>query len=284
MIPNQCPGPDPGASPSTENDVVINGQNVMVVLPAYNAARTLKQTVTDVPEGVVDQFLLVDDASHDNTVEVAQAQGIPTIRHERNRGYGGNQKTCYTEALRRGADIVIMLHPDYQYSPRLIGAMAWLVGSGEFDAVLGSRILGTTGALKGGMPLYKYVANRFLTLFENVLLGTKLSEYHTGYRAFSRRLLETLPLGENSDDFVFDNQMLAQAVAFGFRIGEISCPTRYFPEASSINFARSVAYGLGVLETAVSFRLHRWGLRRIRRYDPGGRRLTGFESPPPATG
>jgi len=213
----------------------------------------------------------VDDASRDNTVEVAEQQGIPFIRHERNLGYGGNQKTCYAEALRRGADIVIMLHPDYQYSPRLIGAMAWLVGSGEFDVVLGSRILGTTGALQGGMPLYKYVANRFLTLVENLLLGAKLSEYHTGYRAFSREVLETLPLDEDSDDFVFDNQVLAQTVAFGFRIGEISCPTKYFPEASSINFARSVTYGLGVLATAVSFRLHRWGLRRSRRFEPRGR-------------
>jgi glycosyltransferase involved in cell wall biosynthesis len=259
---------------------MINGKNVMVVLPAYNAARTLKQTIDEIPPGVVDQFLLVDDASRDNTVEVAQEQGIPCIRHPRNRGYGGNQKTCYAEALSRGADIVIMLHPDYQYSPRLIGAMAWLVGSGEFDVVLGSRILGTTGALKGGMPLYKYVANRFLTLVENVLLGTKLSEYHTGYRAFSREVLETLPLEENSDDFVFDNQLLAQAVAFGFRIGEISCPTKYFAEASSIGLGRSVTYGLGVLATAVAFRLHRWGLRRSPRFEPRGRRAPGPKAGP----
>jgi glycosyltransferase involved in cell wall biosynthesis len=194
------------------------------------------------------------------------------VLHPKNRGYGGNQKTCYTEALRRGADIVVMLHPDYQYTPRLIGAMAWLVASGEFDVVLGSRILGR-GALKGGMPFYKYVANRLLTAAENVLLGMKLSEYHTGYRAFSRGVLETLPLEENSDDFVFDNEMLAQAVFFGFRIGEVSCPTRYFPEASSINFRRSVVYGLGVLATAAKFRLHRWGLRHDRLFLPSGRRL-----------
>jgi glycosyltransferase involved in cell wall biosynthesis len=204
--------------------------------------------------------------------------GIPVIRHDQNRGYGGNQKTCYKEALRQGADIVIMLHPDYQYTPKLIGAMAWLVASEEFDVVLGSRILGV-GALKGGMPLYKYVANRFLTLVENWLLGIKLSEYHTGYRAFSRKVLETLPLNENSDDFVFDNQMLAQAAAFDFRIGEISCPTRYFAEASSINFKRSCIYGLGVLRTAVQFRLHKWGIRRNPMFIAGARGLTGPLTP-----
>ncbi|HEU5305335.1 MAG TPA: glycosyltransferase family 2 protein [Gemmatimonadales bacterium] len=240
---------------------MVNGKRVMVVLPAYNAARTLERTLTEVPPGVVDEFLLVDDASQDSTVVEAKRLGVPVIVHPVNRGYGANQKTCYQEALRRGADMVIMLHPDYQYTPRLIGAMAWLVGSDEFDVVLGSRILGT-GALKGGMPLYKYVSNRILTLIENLLLGVKLSEYHTGYRAFSRRVLETLPLHRNSDDFVFDNQMLAQAVAFGFRIGEISCPTKYFPEASSINFRRSVIYGIGVLRTAVQLRLHRWGILR----------------------
>jgi glycosyltransferase involved in cell wall biosynthesis len=194
--------------------------------------------------------------------------------HPKNRGYGGNQKTCYNEALRRGADIVVMLHPDYQYTPKLVGAMAWLVASGEFDIALGSRILGR-GALAGGMPLYKYVFNRLLTAIENVLLGIKLSEYHTGYRAFSRHVLETLPLEENSDDFVFDNQMLAQAVAFGFRIGEVSCPTRYFPEASSINFRRSVVYGLGVLGTALAFRLHRWGIKRNRLFERDGKRSPG---------
>ena len=197
---------------------------------------------------------------------------VPCIRHPENRGYGGNQKTCYTEALRRGADIVVMLHPDYQYSPRLIGSMAWQVASDEYDVVLGSRILGA-GALKGGMPLYKYVANRILTAVENILLGIKLSEFHTGYRAFSRRVLENLPLHENSDDFVFDNQILAQAVAFGYAIGEISCPTKYFPEASSINFRRSVNYGLGVLGTAVRYRLHHWGVLRCRLFESEGRRL-----------
>jgi glycosyltransferase involved in cell wall biosynthesis len=238
---------------------MVNGKKVIVVLPAYNAARTLELTVRDVPQGLVDEFLLVDDKSADDTVREAQRLSIPYLVHDRNRGYGGNQKTCYTEALRRGADIVVMLHPDYQYSPKLLGAMAWLVASDHFDIVLGSRILGT-GALSGGMPLYKYVANRFLTAVENILLGVKLSEYHTGYRAFSSRVLETLPLAKASDDFVFDNQVLAQAVAFGFRIGEISCPTKYFPEASSINFRRSVVYGIGVLRTAIRFRLHRWAL------------------------
>ncbi len=251
---------------------MINGKTVIVVLPAYNAAKTLERTISDVPPGIVDEFLLVDDASRDDTVERARRLGIPSIVHSQNQGYGGNQKTCYTEALRRGADVVVMLHPDYQYSPKLIGSMAWQVASGEYDVVLGSRVLGA-GALKGGMPLYKYVANRFLTAVENILLGIKLSEFHTGYRAFSRRVLETLPLHENSDDFVFDNQILAQAVAFGFAIGEISCPTRYFPEASSINFRRSVTYGLGVLGTAFRFRLHRWRLLRCALFEQEGRRL-----------
>src|SRR3954447_6805763 len=254
------------------NPGVINGKRVMVVLPAYNAARTLERTVAEIPPGVVDDVLLVDDASGDETVALARRLEIPVVVHPRNRGYGGNQKTCYAEALRRGAEIVVILHPDYQYPPRLIGAMAWLVASGEFDVVLGSRILGT-GALKGGMPFYKYVGNRLLTAVENLLLGIKLSEYHTGYRAFSSQVLETLPLAENSDDFVFDNQMLCQAAAFDFRIGEISCPTRYFPEASSINFRRSVIYGFGVLWSALEYRLHRWGLIRCRRFTPDGLHL-----------
>ncbi len=263
---------------------MINGARVVVVLPAYNAERTLERTLADVPPGVVDQFLLVDDASSDGTVAEAARLGVPHLVHERNRGYGGNQKTCYAEALRLGADIVVMLHPDYQYTPKLIGAMAWLVASGEFDVVLGSRILGT-GAVKGGMPRYKYVANRFLTLVENLLLGVKLSEYHTGYRAYSREVLESLPLEAASDDFVFDNQVLAQAVAQGFRIGEISCPTRYFPEASSIGFARSVRYGVGVLDTAVRFRLHRWGLRRDPLFALPGRPagLSRPDDPAPVT-
>lgn len=240
---------------------MINGKKIVVVLPAYNAAKTLEITLSDVPAGFVDDYVLVDDASRDNTAEVARQLGIRTIVHERNTGYGGNQKTCYRTALELGADIVIMLHPDYQYTPKLIPAMASMIAYDEFDVVLASRILGI-GALKGGMPLYKYIANRFLTLAENILLGHKLSEYHTGYRAFSRTVLETLPLADNSDDFVFDNQMLAQIVWHEFRIGEVSCPTKYFDDASSINFRRSVTYGLGVLATAVSYRLNRLGIMR----------------------
>jgi glycosyltransferase involved in cell wall biosynthesis len=251
---------------------VISGKRVVVVLPAYNAGKTLERTIADIPREVVDDLLLVDDASMDDTVGVAERIGIPFTAHPTNRGYGGNQKTCYAQALERGADIVIMLHPDYQYSPRLIGAMAWLAASGEFDVVLGSRILGK-GAREGGMPLYKYVANRALTAFQNIMLGMKLSEYHTGYRTFTREVLETLPLMECSDDFVFDNEMLAQATQFGFRIGEISCPTRYFAEASSINFRRSVVYGLGVLATSAKFRLHRSGLRRYPLFEKSGRKL-----------
>ena len=245
---------------------------MIVVLPAYNAGRTLEQTISEIPMGLVDEVLLVDDASGDDTVAVAERLGIPYVVHPENRGYGGNQKTCYTEALKRGADIVTMLHPDYQYSPRLIEAMVPLAASGQFDIILGSRILGE-GALSGGMPVYKYVSNRALTAFENVLLGLKLSEYHTGYRTFRREVLETLPLLECSDDFVFDNQILAQAAMFGFRIGEISCPTRYFSEASSISFRRSVVYGAGVLKTSLRFRLHRAGLKRDRLFDSAGKKL-----------
>jgi len=252
---------------------VISGKKVCVVMPAFNAERTLRQTTAEIDRSVVDDVVLVDDASSDETVAVARELGLHQVVHPQNRGYGGNQKTCYIEALARGADIVVMLHPDYQYSPRLIPAIAGMVASGHFDCALGSRILGV-GALRGGMPLWKYVANRFLTFFENLLLGYKLAEYHTGYRAFSRRLLETLPLEENSDDFVFDNQMLAQALWFGFDIGELSCPARYFPEASSINFRRSVRYGLGVVGTAVQFRLAKLGLVRPARFSEQGRRLT----------
>ena len=238
---------------------MLNNKKLVVILPAYNAAKTLEKTWKEIPFEYVDDVVLVDDASRDNTVEEAERLGIKTIIHTDNRGYGGNQKTCYHAALALGADIVIMLHPDYQYTPRLITAMAAMIAWGEFDAVLASRILGR-GALKGGMPLYKYISNRFLTCAENLLLGQKLSEYHTGYRAFSREVLERLPLDKNSDDFVFDNQMLAQLVWCNFRIGEVSCPTRYFPEASSINFHRSVVYGLGVLKTALHFRLCKMGL------------------------
>ena len=238
---------------------MITNKKITVVLPAYNAAQTLRQTFEEIPHDIVDDIILTDDASHDATVEMARNLGIATIRHDHNRGYGGNQKTCYTAALARGADIVVMLHPDYQYTPKLVTAMASMIASGEFDVVLASRILGR-GALVGGMPVYKYVSNRFLTFFENIMIGQKLSEYHTGYRAWSRAVLERLPLLHNSDDFVFDNQMLVQSVYFGFRIGEVSCPTKYFPEASSINFKRSVVYGLGVLNTSVQFRLTRMGL------------------------
>jgi glycosyltransferase involved in cell wall biosynthesis len=241
---------------------MISGKKVTIVLPAYNAAKTLKQTYDEIPRDVVDEILLVDDASQDGTIAIADSLGIKTIRHDHNRGYGGNQKTCYTAALARGADIVVMLHPDYQYTPKLVTAMAAMIASDQFDVVLASRILGR-GALAGGMPLYKYVANRILTLFQNIMLGQKLSEYHTGYRAWSRRVLETLPLQSCSEDFIFDNQMLAQSTYFGFSIGEISCPTRYFPEASSIGFRSSVIYGLGVLKTSVQFRLQRWGLIRL---------------------
>ena len=251
---------------------MIEGKRVMVVLPAYNAGRTLEKTISEIPMGIVDDLLLVDGASGDDTVAVAERLGIPFIVHPENRGYGGNQKTCYTEALRRGADIVTMLHPDYQYSPRLIEAMVPLAASGEFDVILGSRILGE-GALAGGMPLYKYISNRALTAFENVLLGLKLSEYHTGYRTFRREVLEALPLAECSDDFIFDNQMLAQAAMFGFRIGEISCPTKYFAEASSINFRRSMVYGAGVLATSLRYRIHRAGLRQDPLFATDGRKL-----------
>ncbi|MEI7993443.1 MAG: glycosyltransferase family 2 protein [Methylococcaceae bacterium] len=239
---------------------MLNEKRVVVVLPAYNAEATLLSTYNEIPMNVVDDVILVDDNSTDQTVQLANQLGIFTIVHPENRGYGGNQKTCYQAALDRGADIVVMLHPDYQYTPKLITAMASMIAEGEFDVVLASRILGV-GALAGGMPVYKYIANRFLTLVQNILVGHKLSEYHTGYRAWSRKTLESLPLLNNSDDFVFDNQMLAQTIYQGFRIGEISCPTRYFPEASSINFKRSVIYGLGVLLNSLRFRLQRMGLK-----------------------
>jgi len=238
---------------------MIHGKKITVVLPAYNAELTLRQTIDDIPEGLVDDLILVDDGSLDRTVELARDLGLYTVVHDRNQGYGANQKTCYREALARGAEVVIMLHPDYQYTPKLLVALASLVAIGQYDLVLGSRVL-SEGALGGGMPLYKYVANRLLTLFQNLLLAKKLSEYHTGYRAFSRRVLETLPLVANSDDFLFDNQMLAQAAYFGFSIGEVSCPASYFPEASSINLGRSVIYGLGVLKTSIEYRLARWRL------------------------
>jgi glycosyltransferase involved in cell wall biosynthesis len=261
---------------------MISGKKVIVVMPAYNAEQTLAKTVAEVPSSV-DQIVVVDDGSSDRTAEISRSLGLVTLVHQRNRGYGGNQKTCYTEALGRGADIVVMVHPDYQYTPKLIPAMADCVASGLYDVVLGSRILGGR-SLQGGMPAYKYVANRFLTAAENILIGEKLSEYHTGYRAFSRRLLLSLPLNENDDDFVFDNQMLVQAVYFGFRIAEITCPTLYFAEASSINFRRSVKYGIGVLQAGVQCRLARMGLVVPRFLLTNGRRLDDPRRGPASTG
>jgi glycosyltransferase involved in cell wall biosynthesis len=252
---------------------VIEGKRVAVVMPAYNAAKTLEVTVRELPE-IVDTKILVDDHSRDETVRVARELGLKIFIHEKNYGYGANQKTCYRAALESGAEIIVMVHPDYQYNPKLVAAMAGMIASGVYDVVLGSRILGG-GALRGGMPRYKYVANRLLTAFENLLLGAKLSEYHTGYRGFSREVLEKLPLVENSDDFLFDNEMLVQAVYFGFRIGEVSCPTRYFAEASSIGFTRSVRYGLGVTGATLKCLLERLGVARFRILDPNGRKLTG---------
>jgi len=250
---------------------MISGKKIAVVMPAYNAAKTLEQTVCELTD-LIDIKILVDDSSKDNTAELSRRLGVLTFVHDANYGYGRNQQTCYREALVAGADIVVMLHPDYQYTPLLVPAMAGMIASGVYDMVLASRILGA-GALRGGMPLYKYIANRLLTAFQNLLLGVKLSEYHTGFRAFSRELLETLPLLENSDDFVFDNQMIAQAVMFGFHIGEISCPTKYFEDASSINFKRSVQYGLGVVLTTVGFVAHKLGIVRSPRYQTKGRKI-----------
>ena len=240
-------------------------------MPAYNAARTLEQTVRDLP-GEVDVKILVDDGSSDETLEVAGDLGLRVFAHDRNYGYGRNQQTCYREALAAGADVVVMVHPDYQYTPLLVNAMAGMVASGVYDVVLGSRILGG-GALKGGMPRYKYVANRFLTAFQNLFSDAKLSEYHTGFRAFTADVLRALPLLENSDDFVFDNEMLAQCIYFGFRIGEISYPTKYFQEASSINFRRSVKYGFGVLGTSLKLALQRPGMVNLRVFRRTGRKL-----------
>lgn len=245
------------------------GKKVVVVMPAYNAAKTVTQTVDEVhQQGIVDKMILVDDKSRDDTVAVAsQLLGVSVHVHEQNRGYGGNQKTCYRLALEAGADIVIMLHPDYQYTPKLIPAMASIIANGLHPCVLGSRILGGY-SLRGGMPYWKYISNRFLTFAENCLLGAKLSEYHTGYRAFSRELLETIDVTQNSDDFVFDNQMLAQIFWHGFTIGEVSCPTKYFPEASSINFRRSVKYGFGCLSVGLQYRLARMGLMHSKLFPP----------------
>ncbi len=239
---------------------MISGKKVVVVMPAYNAEKTLRATYSEIDHAIVDEIVLVDDCSRDNTVTLAKELGIQhVIRHEKNKGYGGNQKTCYAKALSIGADIVVMLHPDYQYTPKLIPAMAGMLANNVFDVVLGSRIL-SGGALNGGMPIWKYVANRFLTAVENTFTGMKLSEYHTGYRAFTRQVLETLPLEGNDDDFIFDNQMLVQCHWYGFRLAEVTCPTKYFDDASSINFARSLKYGFGCLWVTVRYRLAKWGL------------------------
>ena len=258
---------------------MINGKKIAVVLPAYNAEKTLRATLADVPE-VVDYRILVDDGSSDATAALGRELGLQVYVHDRNYGYGRNQQTCYREALAAGADIVIMVHPDYQYTPLLVTAMASMIAFDVYDVVLGSRIIGG-GALKGGMPRYKYVANRLLTLFQNLVLGAKLSEYHTGFRAFSRTVLSTLPLLENSDDFVFDSQMLTQCVYFGFRIGEVSCPTKYFAEASTISFSRSITYGLGVLETTVKYGLERIGIAHSRLFNPNGKKITDRETSRP---
>ena len=252
---------------------MFHGKKIVVVMPAYNAARTIEQTYREIPLDLVDEVVVTDDASSDETVEVAHRLGLRTLVHEKNRGYGGNQKTCYTEALRLGADVIVMLHPDYQYTPKLLPAMIGMITDGPFDAVLGSRVLGGS-ARAGGMPAYKYIANRTLTLIQNLLAGAKLSEYHTGYRAFSRAVVESLALNENSDDFVFDNQMLAQIIHADFQIGEVSCPAAYFEDASSINFQRSVRYGLGVLGVSAQLFLQRTGLYSSAIFQTDGRRLT----------
>jgi len=242
---------------------MLNGKRIIVVLPAYNAELTLRRTYEEIPKDIVDDIILVDDASHDRTVDIAKQLGIFHVIHPKNQGYGGNQKTCYRVALERGADIVIMIHPDYQYTPKLIPAMAGMIASGVYDAAIASRILGGK-ALRGGMPLYKYVSNRFLTFLQNLLMSQKFSEFHTGYRAFSRKVLEALPLASNSNDFHFDSQMLTQILYLNFRLGEISCPTRYAADASSINFTRSLKYGLCVVWDALQYRLSRWGLIRAK--------------------
>lgn len=245
---------------------MLYGKKIVVVLPAYNAALTLERTYKEIPLNIVDEVVLVDDAGNDNTIEVGRQLGIKhLIRHEKNRGYGGNQKTCYKKALELGADIVIMVHPDYQYTPKLIPAMADIIAQGLYPVVLGSRILGK-GALKGGMPMIKYVANRILTFIQNILVNQKLSEYHTGYRAFSREVLEKLNLEANSDNFIFDNQMLSQIIYEGYEIAEVTCPTKYFEEASSINFKNSSIYGLGVLKVSLVHRLCKWGLMKSTLY------------------
>lgn len=258
-------------APNLTETLMIEGKRVAVVMPAYNAAKTIEATVLELPS-IVDTQILVDDSSTDDTVRIARKLGLRVLVHDRNYGYGRNQKTCYRAALDSGADIIIMLHPDYQYKPTLVAAMAGMITSGVYDVVLGSRILGG-GALRGGMPRYKYIANRILTGFENILLGEKLSEYHTGFRGYARKVIETLPLLENSDTFVFDNQFLVQAIHFKFKIGEISCPSYYFEEASSVNFWHSLRYGIGVIGTAMKLTLQRLGLARFRFLNAEGQKL-----------
>ena len=243
---------------------MINGKKIVVVMPAYNASQTLEQTYSEIPFAIVDQVILVDDFSSDETTAIAKKIGIETvIQHDSNKGYGGNQKTCYAAALEQNADIIVMLHPDYQYTPLLLEAMLYPIANGLFDVMMGSRILGK-GALVGGMPLYKYISNRFLTLFQNILMNQKLSEYHSGYRAYSKNVFEKINIQNNSDDFVFDNELLAQITYAGFSIGEVTCPTKYFPEASSINLGRSIQYGWGVLRVSCSYRLHKWGIYKSK--------------------
>lgn len=254
---------------------MILGKKIIVVMPAYNAEKTLEKTYRALDFDVVDEVILVDDCSKDHTKEKSKELNIHTLVHRSNKGYGGNQKTCYQEALKLGADIVIMVHPDYQYDPRLVPSMAYMIASNLYDCVLGSRILGGT-ALAGGMPKYKYIANRFLSFFQNLLMGQKISEYHTGYRAFSKEVLETLPLGECDNDFIFDNQMLAQICYHGFRMGEVSCPTKYFPEASSINFSRSTKYGLGVMLVSVLYFLNKAKLMNTSIFSDQGTKIKDF--------
>ena len=251
---------------------MLEGKKVITVMPAYNAEKTLEKTYNDIPKKIVDEILVVDDNSTDKTVEVAKRLGLPVFVHKENKGYGANQKTCYKEALKRKADIIIMLHPDYQYPPKLITAMAGLIVSGMFDVVLGSRILGGM-ALKGGMPLYKYIANRILTAIGNILLGQKISEYHTGYRAFSKDVLLNLPILENSDDFIFDNQMLAQVFYFGYTVGELTAPSQYTKHSSSIGFKRSVIYGVGVIFTAIKFVIQKLGKTRFPIFEKEGKKI-----------